>query len=185
MRQGDTDQALGHVPGFDGGDQRSPLFEGLQETMRAHAHEYEQLSPAAQAELSAQAAAHVAATHAAIEGQVTTCQRDIDALRQRRLVRERVHGLPNHVGARRFTDDEVQRVAEMLESPAFSSLQVPSESNKARLRFPPEAPPQDVQDAFEEVAEQLGPAGDVQPPAPAWCRHICRNHELFGALLPE
>ena len=85
--------------------------------------------------------------------------------------------MPNHYGAKRFSDDDLQQISDMVASPRYATLSAPSEASVTRQ--PPVAPPLVVQAAFENVAQDLGPAGDERLDAPEWCRTICRQSEYF------
>jgi hypothetical protein len=85
------------------------------------------------------------------------------------------HGIPNHIGAVRFNDEELEEIAEAV----HGGPRAKRANTNDRYFEAPRAPPQDVQDRIETYAETLAPSGDVDYPLPWWALPFCRQRDLM------
>ena len=78
---------------------------------------------------------HIAATKADIRRFRTELEAEMEDLRRAKAERLEERGVPNHIGARRFTESECDAIAEALAQRELSDVSVPDA---------PRAPPPEV-----------------------------------------
>lgn len=100
-----------------------------------------------------------------------------DMERRRKLHLEQV-GIPNHIGSKRFTGPDSERIAQLVQHMGLRLCNDPA------IPDGPLEPPAEVQKQIEEVAETLGPSGGAATTPPWWCRMLCRvRDEMQGTAI--
>lgn len=100
---------------------------------------------------------------------------EMQSLHRAHLAEMEAKGLANHVGCKRFSSQEQDRLAEVV---AYLQQQPKA------LAIPegPSEPPHSVQCNMQELAEALGPSCEQPRLVPWWARFLCRNREEFRGV---
>ena len=94
----------------------------------------------------------------------------IERLRQTARRDIQIHGLPNHVGALRFSQHDVECIATV-----FNSMQLAQGLVVPELPPGPLAPPDGICRELEQLSTTLGPGcEDTGFEVPFWARIMCR-----------
>ena len=86
---------------------------------------------------------------------------------------------PNHVGSRRFTEAELDRIAAAV----ARNSGIEKNHHCFDLEEGPLAPPSAVREHMGKLASEMGPScGGHLADVPEWCRCICRNPAAFKGV---
>lgn len=115
---------------------------------------------------------HAAAAKVEIRRARRKCVQEIEDLEARRQ-RLAATGVPNHIGARRFSEAELDAIAGIL-----------CRQNDISRNFAsaPHAPLPDVREAVEGVSESFGPSCGAERIVPWWCRLICQHRQSWAGF---
>lgn len=89
--------------------------------------------------------------------------------------RLRVHGIPNHVGSRRFNARDMQSLLSWYKAAMASNT-----AEDCEVPVGPLPPPMSVRQGIEHIASRLPPSCSVDDAhVPWWVRMMCRNPEYW------
>lgn len=153
----------------------SMRFDAMHATMRGHVQAYDELRIGEHNTLNHTARLWVVKEEASIRNRREGLEVKKLALAAAEAEKLSQRGIPNQWTARRFTMDEVAKLALAVDSEEYSRIEIPTDTDY--LTLAPKAPSPAEQDAFVEVANTLGPWPNANPPASWWCRTICRSRD--------
>ena len=85
------------------------------------------------------------------------------------------HGIPNHVGSRRFNARDMQRLLRLYEAALASNA-----AEDCEVPVGPLPPPRSVRQGIEDIASRVQPSCSVDDVfVPWWVRMMCRNPEYW------